>query len=162
MIALYVAFWLQLGGASSAAVTVAILAQPTRGAVLAKAVNRIAATFLGATMSIIIAGLFPGDRVGTLAAFILWLCVCVFVASYFRGYRAYAAVLSGYTVAIITVATIDAPQNVFTAMTNRVAAITIGILCVTLVNDLFGSPPVWRGLDRAQSARMFAHTLAPS
>jgi uncharacterized membrane protein YccC len=40
----YVAFWLQLGGESSAAVTVAILAQPTRGAALAKAANRIAAT----------------------------------------------------------------------------------------------------------------------
>jgi multidrug resistance efflux pump len=38
--ALYAAFWLQLGGASSAAVTVAILAQPTRGAALAKAVNK--------------------------------------------------------------------------------------------------------------------------
>jgi uncharacterized membrane protein YccC len=150
--ALYVAFWLQLGGASSAAVTVAILAQPTRGAALAKAVNRIAATFIGAVMSIVIAGLFPGDRIGMLAAFILWLCVCVFVASYFRGYRAYAAVLSGYTVAIITIANIDAPQNVFTAMTNRVAAITIGIICVTSVNDLFGSPPVWRGLDSRISA----------
>lgn len=64
--ALYVAFWLQLGGASSAAVTVAILAQPTRGAALAKAVNRIAATFIGAAISIVIAGLFPGERVGRL------------------------------------------------------------------------------------------------
>ena len=146
--ALYVAFWLQLGGASSAAVTVAILAQPTRGAALAKAVNRIAATFIGAAMSIVIAGLFPGERVGLLAAFILWMCVCVFVASYFRGFRAYAAVLSGYTVGIITVVNIDTPQMVFTTMTNRVAAITIGILCVTLINDLFGSPPVWPGLDR--------------
>jgi uncharacterized membrane protein YccC len=146
--ALYVAFWLQLGGASSAAVTVAILAQPTRGAALAKAVNRIAATFIGAAMSIVIAGLFPGERVGLLAAFILWMCVCVFVASYFRGFRAYAAVLSGYTVGIITVVNIDAPQKVFTAMTDRVAAITIGILCVTLINDLFGSPPVWPGLER--------------
>jgi uncharacterized membrane protein YccC len=146
--ALYVAFWLQLGGASSAAVTVAILAQPTRGAALAKAVNRIAATFIGAAMSIVIAGLFPGERVGLLAAFILWMCVCVFVASYFRGFRAYAAVLSGYTVGIITVVNIDTPQQVFTTMTNRVAAITIGILCVTLINDLFGSPPVWQGLDR--------------
>jgi len=146
--ALYVAFWLQLGGASSAAVTVAILAQPTRGAALAKAVNRIAATFIGAAMSIVIAGLFPGERVGLLAAFILWMCVCVFVASYFRGFRAYAAVLSGYTVGIITVVNIDTPQQVFTTMTNRVAAITIGILCVTLINDLFGSPPVWLGLDR--------------
>src|SRR6266567_4695455 len=146
--ALYVAFWLQLGGASSAAVTVAILAQPTRGAALAKAVNRIAATFIGAAMSIVIAGLFPGERVGLLAAFILWMCVCVFVASYFRGFRAYAAVLSGYTVGIITVVNIDTPQKVFTTMSDRVAAITIGILCVTLINDLFGSPPVWPGLER--------------
>jgi len=146
--ALYVAFWLQLGGASSAAVTVAILAQPTRGAALAKAVNRIAATFIGAAMSIVIAGLFPGERVGLLAAFILWMCVCVFVGSYFRGFRAYAAVLSGYTVGIITVVNIDTPQKVFTTMTDRVAAITIGILCVTLINDLFGSPPVWLGLER--------------
>jgi uncharacterized membrane protein YccC len=148
VVALYVAFWLQLGGASSAAVTVAILAQPTRGAALAKAVNRFAATFVGAAMSIVIAGLFPGERVGLLAAFILWMCVCVFVASYFRGFRAYAAVLSGYTVGIITVVNIDTPQRVFTTMTDRVAAITIGILCVTLINDLFGSPPVWLGLDR--------------
>ena len=148
VVALYVAFWLQLGGASSAAVTVAILAQPTRGAALAKAVNRIAATFVGATMSVVIAGLFPGERVGTLAAFILWMCVCVFVASDFRGFRAYAAVLSGYTVGIITVVNIDMPQKVFTTMTDRVAAITIGILCVTLINDLFGSPPVWLGLER--------------
>jgi uncharacterized membrane protein YccC len=146
--ALYVAFWLQLGGASSAAVTVAILAQPTRGAALAKAVDRIAATFIGATMSIVIAGLFPGERIGLLAAFILWICICVFVGSYFRGFRAYAAVLSGYTVGIITVVNIDTPQKVFATMTDRVAAITIGILCVTLINDLFGSPPVWRGLDR--------------
>src|SRR4051812_14241674 len=148
VVALYVAFWLQLGGPSSAAVTVAILAQPTRGAALAKAVNRIAATLIGATMSIVIAGLFPGERIGLLAAFILWMCVCVFVASYFRGFRAYAAVLSGYTVGIITVVNIDTPQQVFTTMTDRVAAITIGILCVTLINDLFGSPPVWLGLER--------------
>jgi uncharacterized membrane protein YccC len=148
VVALYVAFWLQLGGASSAAVTVAILAQPTRGAALAKAVNRIAATFIGATMSIVIAGLFPNDRVGLLAAFILWMCVCVFVASYFRGFRAYAAVLSGYTVGIITVVNIDTPQRVFATMTDRVAAITIGILCVTIINDFFGSPPVWPGLER--------------
>ena len=60
VVALYVAFWLQLGGASSAAVTVTILAQPTRGAALAKAANRIAATLMGATMSVVIAGRRPG------------------------------------------------------------------------------------------------------
>ncbi|MBB3149542.1 putative membrane protein YccC [Phyllobacterium trifolii] len=148
VIALYAAFWLQLGGASSAAVTVAILALPTRGAALSKAAHRLAATFIGATMSIVIAGFFPGEPLGLLLSFICWMCICVFAASYLRGYRAYAAVLSGYTVGIITVANIDTPQNVFTTMTDRVAAITIGILCVTIINDVFGSPPVWSGLDR--------------
>jgi uncharacterized membrane protein YccC len=151
LVALYVAFWLQLGGASSAAVTVAILAQPTRGAALAKAANRIVATLIGATMSVVIAGLFPGERIGMLGAFVCWICICVFVASYLRGYRAYAAVLSGYTVAIIALVNIDTPQNVFTTMTDRMAAIAIGILCVTLINDVFGSPPVWRELDRRMS-----------
>jgi uncharacterized membrane protein YccC len=148
LVALYVAFWLQLGGASSAAVTVAILAQPTRGAALAKAVNRIAATLIGATMSVVIAGLFPGERIGMLGAFVCWICICVFVASYLRGFQAYAAVLSGYTVAIIALVNIDTPQNVFTTMTDRMAAIAIGILCVTLINDVFASPPVWSALDR--------------
>src|ERR1700675_2272828 len=148
VVALYVAFWLQLGGASSAAVTVAILAQPTRGAALSKAANRIAATLIGVTMSVVIAGLFPGERIGMLGACVCWICICVFVASYLRGFQAYAAVLSGYTVAIIALVNIDTPQNLFTTMTDRMAAITIGILCVTLINDVFGSPPVWRGLNR--------------
>src|SRR3954454_6649334 len=87
VVALYVAFWLQLGGASSAAVTVAILAQPTRGAALSKAAHRLAATFIGATMSVLIAGLFPGESIGLLVSFICWICICVFVASYLRGFR---------------------------------------------------------------------------
>src|SRR6202048_2855625 len=147
VVALFVAFWLQLEEASSAAVTVAILAQPTRGAALSKAVNRVAATLIGATMSVVIAGLFPGERIGMLGAFVCWVCICVFAASYFRGYQAYAAVLSGYTVAIIALVNIDTPQNVLTTMTDRMAAIAIGILCVTLINDVFGSPPVWSGLN---------------
>src|ERR1700675_938469 len=86
VVALYVAFWLQLDGASSAAVTVAILAQPTRGAALSKAANRLAATFIGAGLSIVIAGFFPGERLGLLLSFICWMCICVFAASYLRGF----------------------------------------------------------------------------
>src|SRR5258708_13248813 len=92
--ALYVAFWLQLGGASSAAVTVAILAQPTRGAALAKAVNRIAATFIGAATSLVLAGLFPGERVGLPAGFVLPMGVSVFLPTYFPAFRPYAAPFS--------------------------------------------------------------------
>jgi uncharacterized membrane protein YccC len=119
----------------------------SRRAALAKAANRIAATLIGATMSVVIAGLFPGEQIGMLGAFVCWICVCVFVASYLRGYHAYAAISSGYTVAIIALVHIDTQQNAFTTMTARMAAIAIGILCVTLISDVFGSPPVWSGLD---------------
>src|ERR1700755_1417826 len=94
VIALYAAFWLQLGGASSAAVTVAILAQPPRGAALSKAAYRLAATFIGAAMSIVIAGLFPGERIGLLLSFIFWICICVFAASSLRLPRKLSAGLS--------------------------------------------------------------------
>src|SRR5258708_31666181 len=45
----------------------------------------------------------------------------------------------------------DPRQNVFTTMTDRMGSIAIGILCVTLINGVSGSPPVWRGLDRRMS-----------
>src|SRR5260370_13521789 len=62
MVALYAAFWLQLESASSAAVTVAILARPTRGQAYQKAAYRIVATIIGLVASFVIAGLFPQGR----------------------------------------------------------------------------------------------------
>jgi len=47
IVALFVSFWLQLEVPTSAAVTVAILAEPTRGQALDKAAFRLTATILG-------------------------------------------------------------------------------------------------------------------
>ena len=58
MVALYAAFWLQLESASSAAVTVGILALQTRGQAYQKAVYRILCTIIGVVASFAIAGLF--------------------------------------------------------------------------------------------------------
>src|SRR5271168_3841399 len=62
MVALYVAFWLQLQNAYSAAVCVGILALPTRGQALEKALYRTAGTVIGFLASLAIAGLFRGVR----------------------------------------------------------------------------------------------------
>src|SRR5260370_16277057 len=62
VVALYAAFWLQLDSASSAAVTVAILALQTRGQAYHKAVYRVLATIVGVAASFVIAGLFPQSR----------------------------------------------------------------------------------------------------
>src|SRR5262249_12359591 len=56
------------------------------------------------------------------------------------GYRAYAAVLSGYTVGLIAVQQIDSPQRVFESGFSRGAAIAVGVLSITLVNTLLLAP----------------------
>jgi uncharacterized membrane protein YccC len=56
------------------------------------------------------------------------------------GYRAYAAVLSGYTVAIIATQQIDTPQHVFESGVARGAAIAVGILSMAVINTLIYTP----------------------
>jgi uncharacterized membrane protein YccC len=147
MVALYAAFWLQLESASSAAVTVGILALQTRGQVYQKAVYRVLATIIGVAASFVIAGLFPQSRSLFVIGFAGWLGLCVYVGGLLDGNRAYSAVLSGYTVALIAVTQIDAPWNIFSAGINRGAAIVVGIAALTLVSELFATPNVHTGLS---------------
>src|SRR5246500_5129101 len=140
ILALFVSFWLQLEAPASAAVTVGILAEPTRGQALDKAGFRLLGTIVGVTASIAITGLFSQARDLILAAFAVWIGICVFAANLLDRYRAYAAVLSGYTVALIATQQIDTPQHVFESGMARGAAIVVGILSVTFVNNLLLAP----------------------
>lgn len=160
MLALYAGFWLQIDGASSSAVTVAILALPTRGQAFEKALYRFGATLIGVTASIAISGLFSQERDLFVLAYAGWLGLCVFVANLLDGNRAYGAVLSGYTVAIVSVMKVDAPQDVFLTGMNRGAAIAVGIVAVALVNDLFAAPDVFpKALAGVSDARRKALDL---
>jgi uncharacterized membrane protein YccC len=147
MVALYAAFWLQLESASSAAVTVAILAQPTRGQAYQKAVYRVLATIIGVVASFVIAGLFPQSRSLFVIGFAAWLGLCVYVGGLLDGNRAYSGILSGYTVALVAVTQIDSPQNIFSAGVNRGAAIVVGIAALALISDVFAAPNVHTGLS---------------
>src|SRR6202140_1365289 len=147
MVALYAAFWLQLESASSAAVTVAILALQTRGQAYQKAVYRVVATIIGVVASLVIAGLFPQSRSLFLIGFAGWLGLCVYVGGLFGGNRAHSGILSGYTVALVAVTQIDSPQNIFSAGVNRGAAIVVGIAAIALISDVFAAPNVHAGLS---------------
>lgn len=140
VVALLVSFWLQLGAPTSAMLTVMILAEPTRGQALAKAGYRLIATILGVFVSIAIVGLLSQTRDLLLVAFASWMGLCIYACSLLDGYRAYAAVLSGYTVAFIAIQQIDTPLSVFEAGMDRGAAIAVGVLSITVVNDLLLAP----------------------
>ena len=152
VVALYAAFWLQLEAASSAAVCVAILAAPTRGQALEKAGFRFLATVVGAAASIALVGAFSQTRDLLLFAFAAWIGLCVYAAALADGNRAYAAVLSGYSVALMAVDQIDAPNTVFEASMARGAAITVGIVALAVVNDLFAAPDRHHGLAQQFAA----------
>src|SRR5262245_11996069 len=152
VVALYAAFWLQLEAASSAAVCVAILAAPTRGQVLEKASFRFLATVVGAAAAIALVGAFSQTRDLLLLAFATWVGLCVYAAALADGNRAYAAVLSGYSVALMAIDHIDAPNTGFEAPMARGAAITVGIVAIAVVNDLLAAPDKHHGLAQRLAA----------
>jgi len=140
VVALAASFWLELEVPSAAAVTVAILAEPTRGRALEKAFFRLIATVIGVTAAIVIVAVFSQARDLLLAAFAVWIGLCVYAARLLDGNRAYAAVLSGYSVGIIAIQQIDAPDQVFLSGIERGGAIAVGIAAIALVNDLLAAP----------------------
>src|SRR6516164_7896122 len=140
VVALAASFWLELEVPSAAAVTVAILAEPTRGRALEKACFRLIATVIGVTAAIVIVALFSQARDLLLAAFAVWIGLCAYATGLLDGNRAYAAVLSGYSVGIIAIQQIDAPDQVFLCGMERGGAITVGIAAIALVNDLLAAP----------------------
>ncbi|KRR22581.1 FUSC family protein [Bradyrhizobium retamae] len=140
LLALYVSFWLELESPYSAALTVGIVALPTRAQGIEKAAYRLLATATGVVASIAIAGIFSQAGGLLLAVFSVWIGLCVYVAGMLDGNRAYAAILSCTTVALIVIEQIDSPLLVFPTGVARGAAIAIGVLAVAVVNELLSAP----------------------
>ncbi len=136
MLALYVAFRLQLDDPSWAATSAVIVAQPVLGASLRKGSFRLIGTLAGAVFSVLLYAAFPQDRVGLLIGLALWGGICSFVSTFLREFAAYAAMLAGYTAAIIAMDAVSAPGDVFLLAVARGSAIAIGIICTTLVFSL--------------------------
>ncbi len=140
ILALYASFWLSIDMPLMAVVTVAIIAEPTRGQALDKAVFRVLATIIGVAASIALTGLFSQTRDLLLFGYAGWIGLCVYAAGLLDGNRAYAAVLSGATVGFASIQEIDNPGHVFEAGMMRGAGILIGVAALAIVNDLLLTP----------------------
>jgi uncharacterized membrane protein YccC len=136
-IAFYAALWLQLGTPASAAVTVMIVANPSRGGIVSKGVWRIFGTVTGAVAAVLIMAAFGQTPMLFIAAFGFWLGLCTFASSMFRHFRAYAAVLSGYTVALIAAGAVSAPDHVLAFALSRLSVVTLGVVVSTAVTMIF-------------------------
>jgi uncharacterized membrane protein YccC len=146
LLAYGIGFYAQIPTASSAGITVGIIAQPSTGMALSKAFYRVLGTIIGCIVSIIFSAAFGQDRTMLLFCFALWMGVCAAAAALLRDFRSYGAAISGYTVAIIAIGGIDDPDGLLLASLNRTAAILLGIASVALMNSLFDGVPAIEAL----------------
>ena len=137
LLALFVAFWLELDSPSSAMVTVLIVAAPVRGMVLSKSLYRMLGTFVGGGMALLLVDLCGQNSEAFIPALAVWVGLCTALATVLRNFRAYAAVLAGYTVPLIGLSAIQAPEHAWDITIARVAVITVGIVCAGVVTSIF-------------------------
>ncbi|TXI05050.1 MAG: FUSC family protein [Rhizobium sp.] len=127
LVALYIAFLLNLDDPKWAPMTVWIVAQSSRGMSLSKGQYRIVGTIVGAFAAVAMISLFSQLPELFILSLAMWLGLCTALATGLRNFRAYGAGLAGYTAAIIAFDAVSAPQEVFDIAVARVIYISLGI-----------------------------------
>src|ERR1700680_630768 len=143
----YIAFALELNSAAGVGTGLLILVGPPQGMVLSKAIYRIAGTLFGALIALILTSLFSQDRTMLIAVFSVYMACLVALATLLRDFRAYGCILAGYTVALISIADVDAPTATFTAMLDRVAVILLAVLVLAFVSAILATAESERSLQ---------------
>ncbi|MGH7045773.1 MAG: FUSC family protein [Stellaceae bacterium] len=158
-LALYVAYWLELGNPFWAGTTAALTCQPQLGASLRKGWFRMVGTVVGAVAAVVLTACFPQSRIGFLFGLALWAAVCGLAATVLRNFASYAAALAGFTTAIIATDELGliggTNGQAFTLALERATEISIGIVCAGLV--LAGTD---LGTARRRLAAQFASLTA--
>ena len=160
-LALYTAFSLQLESPLSSVVTVLIVANPVTGALVSKSVWRLLGTAIGATAAVLLMASFGQSPVLFAAAFSLCIGAACIASTLLRFFKAYGAVLAGYTIIIVCSPAFADPGNVFTSAIARLSAVAVGIASAAAVFLLTNvRPPSRLGNVTAALIRSTGATLA--
>lgn len=142
LVALAIAFWMELGQPQWAAMTVWIVAQSSPGMSLSKGRWRIVGTCVGMVGAIWLVGFSPQAPWMFFLLLALWLGLCAGFASMTQNFRGYAVVLAGYTGAIIALSAVDQPDQVFNIAIARGTYILLGVVCEMVAGMMFVSGTV--------------------
>ena len=136
MLALYLAFWIDLPRPYWALGTVYITSQVLAGATRSKALYRVLGTLLGAVVTVaLVPNLVNAPELLTLAI-ALWVSACLYFSLLDRTPRSYLMMLGGYTAALIGFPAVGEPGAIFDTAVARAEEITLGILCASLMNTV--------------------------
>jgi uncharacterized membrane protein YccC len=161
-LALFLAFYFQLQTPMSSVTTVLIVANPVVGAMVSKSFWRILGTLIGAAAAVLLMAAFPQSPLLYFMGLSVIIGVASCVSTLLRFYKAYAAVLTGYTIVLISVSTFAAPDHIFMAAMSRLSAVTVGIVStavVFLVTTVSRPETVLRQVDQTlrNIAMQFSH-----
>ena len=132
-IALHTAFTLQLQSPLSSVVTVLIVANPVTGALISKSLWRLLGTLLGAAAAVLLMAVLAQSPMLFAIVFSLCIGVACVVSTLLRFFKAYGAVLAGYTIIIVCAPAFADPQVVFESALSRLSAVSVGIVSAALV-----------------------------
>lgn len=135
--ALLAAFVLQLEPAQWAAITVWIMFMQDPRLNYSKVIWWAFGTVVGAFMAVVLIACFKQTPELFLLSLALWLAGCASAAPLVTSYRAYGAVLAGYTCAIVSMSAVDHPDQVFQLAVTRVSCIFIGMSSAILFIFIF-------------------------
>jgi uncharacterized membrane protein YccC len=139
LLSLFIGYGFGLPNPWWAALTVFITSQPlaaASGAVVARALYRIAGTVAGMTAALVILPGLANTPELLIAAVAAWVALCLYVSLLHRTPRGYAFMLAGYTVALVALPLIGDPSAVFDTAVARCEEIAIGATCAALVHCL--------------------------
>jgi len=136
LLALAIAFWLDLPRPYWALATVYIASQPLTGATHSKAFFRAIGTLAGAAMAVLLVPNLVNEPPLLVLAVALWCGLCLYLSILDRTPRGYAFMLAGYTTTIIGFPAVDAPNEIFDLALSRTEEILLGILCAALISSL--------------------------
>ena len=137
MLALFIAYELQLDAPYWAWVTVWIVVQPNTGMMLSKSFYRAIGTICGATVAVVLIALFAQTPELFVLALAALVGACTVASNLLTNFRAYATVLTGYTAGIVAADAISAPSEVWSIALARASCILIGIASAVVVTSIF-------------------------
>ncbi|MGN0932976.1 FUSC family protein [Falsigemmobacter intermedius] len=146
-IALFLAHFLGLEHPQWAGMSVWAAAQPLRGQVFEKSAFRFLGTLVGTGVGILLVLLSQIEISLMVTALALWIGLCTWGASLWRGIPAYGVALAGYSASLVALIDVGRPEQVLSLGADRLATVLLGVLVGTLIAQAFAPGRASDGLQ---------------
>ncbi len=160
VLALFISFVVQLEPAQWSAITVWIIFIQNPRMNYSKIIWWAFGTIVGAGVAVLLTVCFSQAPELLILFLSLWLAGCAAWAPLVSSYRAYGAVLAGYTCCIVSMSAVEHPDLIFRIAVTRVSCIFIGMTsAILLISILLPKHQHWRETLRHLSEHLKATLL---